>query len=70
MDPQIMQMLQAAANRQQQPREGEGGGGGLGSLGPLAMMSPMAMLMSKSPNLGLGMIAPGMGIARALGAFK
>lgn len=40
-------------------------------LGMLPMMSPLAgMFMSGHPNLGLGMISPGLGLARALGAFR
>jgi len=38
---------------------------------PMMFMSPIAgMFMSGHPNMGLGMISPGLGIARALGAFK
>lgn len=38
---------------------------------PLMFLSPLAgMFMSGHPNIGLGMISPGLGIARALGAFK
>ena len=38
---------------------------------PLMMMSPLlGMFMSGHPNLGLGMISPMLGAARALGAFK
>jgi hypothetical protein len=40
-------------------------------MNPLMMMSPlMAMFASGHPNLGLGMISPGLGLARALGVFK
>ena len=37
---------------------------------PMMFMSPLAgMFMSGHPNIGLGMISPALGIARALGAF-
>lgn len=40
-------------------------------MNPLMMMSPLlGMFLSGHPNIGLGMISPGLGIARALGAFK
>ena len=42
-----------------------------GGMNPMMAMSPLlGMFMSGHPNLGLGMISPGLGIARALGAFK
>jgi hypothetical protein len=47
------------------------GGGGHGGFSPWMMMSPlMGLFASGHPNLALGMLSPGLGIARALGAFK
>lgn len=40
-------------------------------MNPLMMLSPLAAAFgSGHPNIGLGMISPAFGIARALGAFK
>jgi hypothetical protein len=40
-------------------------------MNPLMMLSPlMSAFASGHPNIGLGMISPALGIARALGAFK
>jgi hypothetical protein len=60
---------------QMTPGGGMGGapmqGGGHHGFNPMMFMSPLAgMFMSGHPNIGLGMISPGLGIARALGAFK
>ncbi len=39
-------------------------------MNPLMMLSPLlGMFASGHPNIGLGMISPGLGIGRALGAF-
>ena len=64
---------------QQQPGIGMGMGMGMAGqqqgshhgFSPWMMLSPLlGAFMSGHPNLGLGMISPGLGIARALGAFK
>jgi hypothetical protein len=42
-----------------------------GGFSPWMMLSPLiGAFASGHPNIGLGMISPGLGIARALGAFK
>jgi hypothetical protein len=51
------------------PMMGQHRGGG--GFSPWMMLSPLAgAFASGHPNIGLGMISPGLGIARAFGAFK
>lgn len=64
------------------PQEGGFGGFGGGMFGapqgkkkkggfnPMMLSPLLSMFTSGHPNIGLGMISPGLGLARALGAFK
>ena len=53
------------------PTQQQQGSGHHKGLSPLMALSPLlGMFMSGHPNIGLGMISPSLGIARAMGLFK
>ena len=67
MNPMLGQSLLMQMQQPQQPDPQHGHHG----MNPLMFLSPlMAAFGSGHTNLGLGMINPALGIARALGAFK